>query len=277
VESDPVKSIIIGLASGLGNAVFMLPTIKAYRQMGYRITLYVETDFPTADLWRRCVYADEAIEGPADLGDRFLTCGHWMPQSWQRKCVQRQALQFPYSESEAESNLRATGMSAPIDVSDWCSGIDRTPKYDIGIVPGSKGGTWLRKRYPGMKDIAAHYIAQGKRVAVFGLEADGVNEIPGEAIRTEKIALLPDAIAQCRVIIGTDSGVTQLASSLGVPTVVIFTGTSEIKGRPVGPHRIVAANVNCRPCQTTPRWQDCTDWKCQEIDIDAVIDAAGRF
>ncbi|MFA5387968.1 MAG: hypothetical protein WC322_06325, partial [Candidatus Paceibacterota bacterium] len=66
-----MKYVTIGLASGLGNTILMLPAIKAIKQLGFPVQLYVEADFRMADLWRRCVYADEIIEGPAltaDLG-----------------------------------------------------------------------------------------------------------------------------------------------------------------------------------------------------------------
>lgn len=268
------SGIAVGLASGLGNAVFMLPTIKAFKLMGHSISLFVQGDFAMADLFRRCIYADEVIEPPASINGHRPICGQWRPPAWNGMGnVQRIQNSYPYRMPEWESNLRLAGAPKP-DVSDWCDGVDRTSRWDVGIIPGSKSGIWLRKRYPAMKDVAAFYLAQGKNVAVFGTDADGVNEIPGEAVITPNLALLPDALAGCRVIIGTDSGPTHLASSLGVPAVVIYTATSAIKGQPIGPHRIVKADLNCRPCQTTPRYWGCNDWKCRNIDPRKVIQAA---
>lgn len=271
-----MNKITVGLASGLGNAVFMLPAIRALKERGNHVSLFIETDFATTDLFRRCVYADEIIERKAQLNGNRLICGNWMPQSWRGMNHTRYQLPFPYTMPEWESNLQIAGAGVR-DVSDWCAGVEHSDKYDIGIVPGSKGGVWLRKRWPGMAALARHYIDQGKRVAVFGLDSDGVQEIPGEHIETSNIATLPDALAQCRVIVGTDSGVSHLASSLGIPVVMVFTATSEIKGQPIGPHRVAKLNILCRPCQTTPRYQDCQDWKCREIEINSVIEAVGSL
>jgi ADP-heptose:LPS heptosyltransferase len=125
-----------------------------------------------------------------------------------------------------------------------------------------------------MAAVAAHYLGEGRRVAVFGLDQDDTGAITGEHIDTREIATLPDALAGCRVIIGTDSGVTHLASSLGVPVVVVYTATSPIKGDPVGMNRKIFKPLPCSPCQSTPGWQGCNDWRCRDIDPTSVIEAA---
>jgi len=274
-----MTSIAIGLASGIGNAVFMLPAIKALKEKGAHVALYVQTDFATADLWRRCRYADQVLEAPQSINGHVPICGQWRPASWNRisKVVQVQ-LRHPYTMPEWKSNLRLACQTERVDVSDWCRDLDRTPRWDVGIVPGSKGGVWLRKRWPGMRAVAAHYLAAGRRVAVFGTQDDGAREIPGETVLTPAISTLPDALAGCRVIIGTDSGVTHLASSLGVPVVVVYTATSEVKGEPVGrAHTKILAPLACRPCQTTPRWAACGRWACQDLDSAAVVSAADNY
>ena len=61
-----MTSLAIGIASGMGNGVYLLPAIKALKLMGNRITLFVQTDFRTRELWDRCVFADEVLEPPAN-------------------------------------------------------------------------------------------------------------------------------------------------------------------------------------------------------------------
>lgn len=268
-----MTSIAVGLASGLGNAVFMLPTIKELKAKDDRVSLFVQTDFPTADLFKRCIYADEVLEPPAGLNGHHAVCGQWRPAAWRGigNVLQYQTA-YPYRIPEWQSNLRLVGQSERVDVSDWCRDLDRTPRWDVGIVPGSKGGVWMRKRWPGMAKIAENFITQGKRVAVFGLEQDGVADIPGEYI-TSEVSSLPDMLSGCRVVVGTDSGVTHLASSLGIPVVVVYTATSEIKGDPVGRSVKIKPQITCYPCQSTARWQACSDWQCRNIDPSLIIQA----
>lgn len=276
--------LAVGLASGLGNAVFMLPAIKALKGIGNRIALYVQTDFPTEALWRRCIYADEVHRADEPVGEGRLVCGQWMPAAWRGRhdlrSVPRFQIAAPYKTSETQSNFRLAnyaGFYGPMpDVSEWCRNLDRSPRWDVGIVPGGKTGVWLRKRWPGMSVVADHFLRSDRKVAVFGLEADGVDAIPGEKVDTRDIATLPDQLAGCRVIVGTDSGVTHLASSLGIPVVAVFTATSEVKGRPVGPAALITVGgLSCRPCQSTPVWYRCSHWRCRNINPASVIGAAG--
>lgn len=274
------NSITIGLASGLGNTIFMLPTIKALKLMGYRVSLFVQADFPLADLWKRCKYADEVIEPPTQAMGKLI-CGQWRPAAWNRIAVEQRQTLPPYRIPEWGADFQLAidrgWAEEPPDVTDWCKDLDRTPRWDVGIVPGSKGGIWLRKRWSGMASVAQHYLDSGKSVAVFGTEADGIEEIPGASVITPNIATLPDALAGCRVIIGTDSGVAHLASSLGVPTVMIFTATSRTKGDAVGPHKSISPALGCYPCQSTMTWHACKVWKCQNISPAVVINEAEKL
>jgi hypothetical protein len=278
-----MTALTIGLAAGIGNAAYMLPAIKALKLLGHRIALYIQTDYPSADLWRRCIYADELLQPPMGLNGHQAISGHWAPPAWNGLRFTKYPMRYipPFTTPEWQSNMRIAktfgwNAAAPC-VADWCRDLDRTPRWDVGIVPGSKPDIWLRKRWPGMAQIAAHFLSLGRSIAVFGLEQDGVAEIPGEHVDTLNIGSLPDALAGCRVIVGTDSGVSNVASSLGIPTVIIYTATSEIKNQPLGPHKKIMADVRCRPCQSTPAWQACRDWKCQKINPASVIGAAEEF
>jgi len=273
--------LTIGLASGLGNCCFMLPAIKALTTIGQEVELYVQTDFPTVDLWKRCVYAKRAVAGPGNLNGNRLMAGEYAPPAWKGGRFLRFALRNIY-DPVWESNLRMAQsigyQGGWLDVSDWCRDLDRTPRWDVGIVPGCKGGYWIRKRWPGLKDVAHRFLKEGRRVAVFGLPGDDCESIPGEFVWTPDISKLPDALAGCRVVIGGDSGVVHLASSLGIPVVMVYTATSEYKADPIGPQkRKVAATVPCHPCVSTPRWPACRDWRCLEIDRAAVIRVAEEF
>jgi hypothetical protein len=263
----------------------MLPAIKAMKSLGHKVLLYVQTDFPTSDLWRRCVYADEVHEIEDLIVDAPIVCGQWIPAAWRnraelRSITTRYQIMPPYSMPEWRSNLRLAEhlgwRGGNTDVSGWCRRLDRSPRWDVGIVPGCKGGVWLRKRWPGLAEVAAHFLRQGKKVAVFGLESDGVTEIPGEKVDTTDLRTLPDALAGCRVMVGIDSGVMHLASSLGIPAVMIFTATSHVKGRPVGPARLIVpdADLFCFPCVSTPQWHACADWRCRDHNPETAIRAA---
>lgn len=276
-----MSHLTVGLSSGLGNCVYMLPAIKALRLLGHDISLYVQGDFDMADLWKRCTYASEVVGTGANVNGSQLLAGQYRPPDWRALKVKQYRLPAIHA-CEWKSNFRLASdlgwKGGYPDVSDWCAKLDKSPfGFDVGIVPGCKGGIWLRKRYPGMKQVAEHFLNQGKSVAVFGLQDDGVDEIPGEKI-SGSLAMLPDYLAGCRVIVSTDSGVGHLASSLGVPVVMVYTATSKIKAEPVCKnHTQVSGESICQPCVSTGKWHVCSNWKCRNIDPQIVIDAANKY
>jgi hypothetical protein len=53
---------------------------------------------------------------------------------------------------------------------------------------------------------------------------------------------------------------------------MIYTSTSEVKGEGVGrPFVRIVEDLTCHPCQATGRWAACTQWRCQEIKVDRVV------
>jgi hypothetical protein len=209
-------------------------------------------------------------------------CGQWRPASWNEiHNITRFVTNWPYTISEFANNFRlalALNYSGKIpDTDDWCRGLVRDVQYDVGIVPGCKGGEWLRKRWKHMKQVAETLGRLGFKVAVYGQPDDGCAEIPGRWVRAS-LAELPDALAQCRCVLGTDSGITHLAASLGIPCVWIFTATSTIKGCPLGhANTIITNGMPCAPCQSTGRWYQCNNWKCQDIDQLEAVNAVRKI
>jgi hypothetical protein len=284
----PGQLIIIGLGGGLGNAIFNIPLMHVLTGMGRRVAAYVETDYPSAALFDRCKYLESVIrpdQPPPVQWDCKLIAGPWRPKrmfgmsqvemhTWAREPI------YPEPEwsllLKFAKDLGWNGRKP--DVSDWCRGLDRSFKWDVGIVQGAKPeARWQRKRYPDMFRVAQALIDKGLKVAVFGTEEDREIEIPipGEDL-LGKIPLdqMPDALAGCRAVVGTDSGMTHLASSLGVPTVVIYTSTSEVKGEPVGRKFIkLFRDIPSSPCQSTYRWDQCNNWICRDVPVDEVLRA----
>ena len=82
-------------------------------------------------------------------------------------------------------------------------------------------------------------------------------------------------IARSRGFVGIDTGLAHIAAAVGAPTLVLFGATSEIKNRPLGPRvRVITLDLDCRPCQMAPRWDECTEWRCMGFSPEKVAEAA---
>jgi ADP-heptose:LPS heptosyltransferase len=280
---------LFGLHGGLGNSIFCLPAIKSLHRNGDDVSLCVQGDYEMVELWRRCVYVQEVFGPSQDLPafDLYL-CGQYLPSSMHGRDVRYCG--FPkgttkYERPEWEQIMRrAECRSIFPDVVDWIrdhgEGQSFDFLWDIGIVPGCKpGDEWSRKTWPGMSSIASVFREQDLSVAAFGLRED-FEKVPALLkyhVGPYPLERMPEHLRRCRVIVGTDSGIVHLASSLGVPCVVIYTATSPIKGDPVGDPatiRKISLNIPCSPCQSTPRWKECTNWICRQIPVADVVSAA---
>ncbi len=282
--------ILFGLHGGLGNSIFCLRAIRFLHNSGDDVSLCVQGDYAMVELWRRCVYA-QRVFGPEETlpkFDRYL-CGQYLPPAMHGLPVTYCG--FPkgtreYSVPEWAQIMMGMGISPNhgVDVTNWITDHGEGKAFDflwdVGIVPGCKpGDEWARKTWPGMSSIANVFREQNLSVVAFGLRED-FEKCPGLLryhLGPYQLERMPERLRRCRVIVGTDSGIVHLASSLGVPCVVIYTATSPVKGDPVGdPSTILKLyrKLSCSPCQSTERWKACTNWICREIPVANVVSAA---
>ena len=92
-----------------------------------------------------------------------------------------------------------------------------------------------------------------------------------------ELATLPALLAECRALVGVDSGPAHLAARIGLPTVVIFSGVDlAARWRPAGERVEVLENaVPCAPCRL--RECDVPGHPCMAgIGADAVARALGE-
>jgi hypothetical protein len=276
--------ILFGLSGGIGNSLFCLPAIKALSRAD-KISLVVDGDYDMEMLWRRCAYT-EKVYGPKSKlpkSDRYIT-GQYVPASFRGLPVEfcgwpRQTSVYDKPEW-AQIKGKSCGDEQAEDVSDWTGYEKVSSDIDFAIIPcGKPGDEWSRKKWAGFYELACRLESDGHSVRAFG-QADEIKDagLQGWWDGPRRLEALPDALRRCRVSVANDSGIGHLACSLGIRTVMLFTATSPIKGRPLGPHRIVALRPPCSPCQSTPRWAACRDWRpCQEIGADGVYKEAVDF
>lgn len=275
--------ILFGLAAGLGNSIFCLPAIKALSRLD-EVTLWCDADYPIAPLFDRCRYAAHVLAPGNDIPKHDAAfCGHGAPAAFNGLRFLRCG--FPHGTTDyrrpewEQIKLAATGNGEREDVSDWID-IPETRRIDrdFALIPGAKpGAEWERKKWGGFRGLAYALEDGGYTCEASGKSGEIAEAWLGEWWRGEKkLEALPEALLRCRVAVTTDSGVGHLASSLGIPCVMLFTATSPVKGQPLGPHRIITGGCEIAPrgCQSTPTWKVCTKWVCREISVAEVAHEA---
>lgn len=87
------------------------------------------------------------------------------------------------------------------------------------------------------------------------------NRIDGQIIKGKSLTSVAGAIKMSSLYVGNDSGMTHLASALGIPVVAIFGPTDHERWRPLGNASIMHSQLVCSPCKEDD-YRKCVDVRC---------------
>lgn len=155
-----------------------------------------------------------------------------------------------------------------------------------GISPGTRNAlrSWGRERFA---ELARLLCAEGFRIVLIGGNADRsdtqfiakflANEHVIDLAGTLPIADIPPVFAGFDLFIGGETGTTHMAAAMGVPTICIYSGQTNVDSfRPVGLHVVtLRGNVACSPCFLSTveecRWgRRCMDIPAARVAAEAV-------
>jgi ADP-heptose:LPS heptosyltransferase len=150
---------------------------------------------------------------------------------------------------------------------------------------GNKRKVWPLERFFGLSQILRDRL--GSRILIIlgpaeGSEVERVFEgmDPHAFIQVKGLSLLQLASVMegCRLFIGNDSGVSHMASALGIPTMALFGPTDPRVWSPRGEKVwVVWKKIPCSPC-TRERFFQCVDSECLKgIGIEEVLKGLERL
>lgn len=180
------------------------------------------------------------------------------------------------------SAARALGYAGPVpETHVEGDAARRLAKAYVVVAPGwgaHDRGFWLRKSWPRWSELVRMLNATGRLVVVLGSAEDASIEIAADVLDLRGQTTVRQAVGWLRGAVAAvcvDNGLAHVSAAAGTPTVALFGATSEIKNRPAGRDvTVVAADIGCRPCQMTERWESCRGAACMEaIGAEAVLDA----
>ena len=147
----------------------------------------------------------------------------------------------------------------------------------VGVSPGTRNAirSWGRERFAELVQIL-HSSRNFQFVLIGGTTDRADTKFISEALPkqdvvdlagTTAIADVPPIFAGLDLFIGGETGTTHIAALMGVPTVCIFSGTTNIGNwRPAGPHVVtLRGNVPCSPCGLWAVEQCPWDKRCMDI------------
>lgn len=283
---------LVLVGEGYGNIVMATPLIRAVSLLGYETHVFVDSKWADAHelladwdaisgLWTN-IFDVTLFQWDVVVGSVWRRSNHKIPAKRyvapERLCLRR--------HHEAEVNMTAAkklGWHDPMPEPHCSRGRapQDLPQNFVAVCPGFGGRTrsfWIRKAWSKWPEFVRHI-----RTSVILLGGRGEREQWAIHYRgyfgTLTVGEAAAVLKRASYVVAIDNGLAHIAAALGKPTVVLFGATSEIKNRPLGPKvEIVTANIPCRPCQMTDRWDECTDWRCmREISVGDVLKALAKL
>jgi len=150
---------------------------------------------------------------------------------------------------------------------------------------GSKRKVWPLERFLTLAQTLQNSLCS--RILIIlgpaeGLEVERVFEgmDPHALIQVKGLSLLQIASVMegCRLFIGNDSGISHMASALGLPTIAIFGPTDPKVWSPRGERVwVVRREIPCSPCNRE-RFFQCIDLECLKgVEIEEVLRGLERL
>ena len=268
-------TLLVHLASGVGNLVFATPLLVALEELGYAVDLLLHADYPqAADLFRgwSAVREVHAVRFPrgrhyhrlVPAVPPFYWSGLGRMYAGRRDALRRPPDALFYQDEQRYYLEFARQLGWPDDTRPAYT-LPVAPSSGHGvtrrtlvIAPGCKGGEMAAKRWP-------HFAALAERfadVALVGTEDDlrafdrTPFRFPAHArsfVGRLTLRETAELMAAAGAVVANDSGLGHVAAATGVPTVLLFGPTPERTLGPMAPNvTVLRAGLPCEPCWFTP-------------------------
>lgn len=159
-----------------------------------------------------------------------------------------------------------------------------SPGTYVCIHPGARlpSRRWMPQRFA---EVADRLAQEGMKIVLTGSadEADVVREVQ-RAMRMPALDLcgktelgaLAALIAQARLLVSNDTGVSHIAAAVATPSVIVSCGSDTARWAPLDQarHQVLSADVGCRPCMhhACPTAHECA----ADISAELVAETATR-
>jgi ADP-heptose:LPS heptosyltransferase len=201
----------------------------------------------------------------------------------------RQFFQHGFPISVSNPRLHLKGLDQEGGKGFWRShgltAVDQSKAILLHPGSGSKKKVWPLERFLNLAKILQDRFDSKILIILGPAEGSEVEKVfegldPHTFIQAKRLSLiqLASVMEGCKLFIGNDSGISHLASALGIPTIAIFGPTDPRVWSPRGEKVcVVRKEIPCSPC-TREKFSRCTDVEClRGIETGDVIEGLERL
>ncbi len=293
---DNYKKILIVMDEGIGNMVMLTPALRAIKHQLPECRITVLGKQPSVQIVDGWDLIEKVLTEPDDdqydVGFFSIWSGNYKQKFGEKiksQCSEVYNIELDNIDMhEAEHHLKIAkyfgyegNTPEPFCMTKEVN-IQLSANKKIAVLSDTtlNNNAWERKRWPYYKELARKLIDIGYAVVLIGGKEELNRFIPSQwpsqiinCLDKYNIQETAWLLKKCDMFIGNDSGPAHIAAALGIPTFVFFGSTRISKNKPLGTDvTIVSKNLRCSPCQYSPMWNECKDWKCMsQIIADDVL------
>ena len=235
-----MPSLLLYRRGGLGDTILTFPILEIYKRKGYEITAVGNTDY-------------FSIAKEVGFVDRVLSEIPKNEEFDEKVIISYEGNVKPFPERRVwivEYYLKSLNLSESFSLELPLSPLKNSPFEGKVVIHPSSGSP---KKNPPLE----FFIKLKEFIESLGYE---VIFLLGEAEENFKEILKPSvfslsplwivkALKSSKLYIGLDSGISHIASYVGVPSVVIYGPTDPVVWKPIGKKVYqVSLNLDCSPC-----------------------------
>ena len=274
------ETVLVHLASGIGNIVFATPLLIALGEMRLTVDIRLDADYKqTAELLEGWSIVRKVLGGAwPNLDSYDCALPAIPPFYWShferlyktaKKTIRRPPDSLFYKNEQEYYLDFARSLGYPPERSPYyCLPIAPSDRFAVQattlvIAPGCKTGEMALKRWPYFPEVAERF----DDVILIGTE-DDLHDAQGRLLHFPphvrsfvgqlSVRQCAELMAGAAAVVGNDSGLCHIAGAVGTPTLVLFGPTPDkTLGHFPENVRVLRAGLPCEPCWFSKRFESC--------------------
>ncbi len=234
-----MKKLLLYRRGGLGDTLLTFPILEIFKKKGYHITAVGNTDY-------------FAIAKEVGFADRVLS-EIPLEEFTKEIIISYEGNLKPFPEKRlwiVEHYLKELGLTQEFSPELPIKPLENSPFKDKAVIHPSSGSP---KKNPPLE----FFLEIKEFLDAFGVESifllGEAEEHLKEKLKPSVFSLSPlwiaKALKTARLYVGLDSGISHLASYVGLPSIVLYGPTDPIIWKPIGRKVFqVSLNLECSPC-----------------------------
>ena len=234
-----MKKLLLYRRGGLGDTLLTFPILEIFKRKGYHVMAVGNTDY--FSIAKEAGFADRVL---SEIPEKEFT---------EEIIISYDGNIKPFPEKRiwiVEYYLKELGLKEPFSLELPIKLLEDSPFKDKVVIHPSSGSPKKNPPLDFFLEVKEFLDAFGvESIFLLGEAEEHLKERLNPSVFSLSPLWMAKALKNAKLYVGLDSGISHLASYVGVPSVVIYGPTDPIIWKPIGRKVYrVSLNLECSPC-----------------------------